>query len=144
MRLTPLRRSTVHATPWIGVHFTQVESARHYGRHWHDSHGVGLIDGGAQRPASGRDLVQAQAQAGDMIANNPGEVHDGQPLDDLPRRWHMLYFDRGALQTPDGRAAESLLPPVVRDPQSTLALRTLLHRVGRWDTGSRDGVATGL
>lgn len=79
-----------------------------------------------------------------MIANNPGEVHDGQPLDDLPRRWHMLYFDRGALQTPDGRAAESLLPPVIRDPQSTLALRTLLHRVGRWDPGSRDGVTTGL
>lgn len=75
MPMPPLHRSTVHATPCVGVHCTQVESARHYGRHWHDSHGVGLIDGGAQRSASGRGLVQAQA--GDMIATNPGEVHDG-------------------------------------------------------------------
>jgi AraC-like DNA-binding protein len=140
MRALPLHRCTVHATPWVGVHCTQVESARHYGRHWHDSHGLGLIDGGAQRSASGRGLVEAQA--GDLIATNPGEVHDGQPLGDLPRRWRMLYFDRGALQTPDGRAAETLLAPVIRDPPLTLALRTLLHRVGRWNAASRDGAAT--
>lgn len=54
----------------------------------------------------------------------------------------MLFFDRGALQTPDGRAAETLLPPVIRDSQPTLALRTLLHRVDRWNAGSRDGAAT--
>ena len=140
MRALPLHRCTVHATPWAGVHCTQVESARHYGRHWHDSHGLGLIDGGAQRSASGRGTVEAQA--GDLIATNPGEVHDGQPLGDLPRRWRMLYFDRGALQTPDGCAAETLLAPVIREPPLTLALRTLLHRVGRWNAASRNGAAT--
>jgi len=83
-----------------------------------------------------------EAQAGDLIATNPGEVHDGRPLGDLPRRWRMLYFDRGALQTPDGRAAETLLAPVIRDPQSTLPPRTLLHRLSRWNVASRDGAAT--
>jgi AraC-like DNA-binding protein len=83
-----------------------------------------------------------EARAGDLIATNPGEVHDGQPLGDLPRRWRMLYFDRGALQTPDGRTVETLLPPVIRDPQLTLALRTLLHRVGRWNAALCDGAAT--
>ena len=140
MRMLPLHRCTVHETPWVGVYCTQVESARYYGRHWHDCHGLGLIDGGAQRSASGRG--QVEAQAGDLIATNPGEVHDGQPLGDRSRRWRMLYFDRGSLVAPNGRAAETLLPPVIRDPQLTLALRTLLLRVGRWNAGSRDGAAT--
>ena len=69
-------------TPWPGVHCTQADSARHYGRHWHDGHGLGLIDGGGQRSASGRGPVQALA--GDLIATNPGEVHDGRPLDERP------------------------------------------------------------
>lgn len=140
MRAPPLHHCNVQATPWAGVYFTQVQSARHYGRHWHDSHGVGLIDRGAQRSASGRG--QVDAQSGDMIATNPGEVHDGQPLYGLPRRWRMLYFDPGALRTLDGYTREFLFQPVIREPESILALRGLLRRVDRWNTRSRDAATT--
>jgi hypothetical protein len=140
MRMLPIHRCIVCETPWVGVYCTQAESTRHYGRHWHDSHGLGLIDGGAQRSASGRG--QVEAQAGDLIATNPGEVHDGQPLGARPRSWRMRYFDRGSLAACIGRAAETLLPPVIRDERLAQAMRTLLLRVGRWNAGSRDGAAT--
>jgi hypothetical protein len=46
-------RSQVFGTPWEGVHGTAIESARHYGRHWHATYGLGLLEQGAQRSASG-------------------------------------------------------------------------------------------
>lgn len=140
MPVAPLHRCIVLDTPWVGVHGTQVESARHYPRHWHDNHGLGLIDGGGQRSASGRREVEALA--GDLIATNPGEVHDGRPLGGGPRRWRMLYFDRGTLPVPDGCAGEPLLPPIIHEPPLALAMRTLLLRVERWNTGARHGAAT--
>lgn len=38
-----------------------------------------------------------EAQAGDVITVNPGEVHDGAPIDDNGRAWSMLYFDPSLL-----------------------------------------------
>ena len=45
---------------------------------------------GGQRSASGRGPVEARI--GDVITCNPGEVHDGSPLDERGRAWRMLYF----------------------------------------------------
>jgi len=55
------------------------------------SFGIGVIAFGAQRSWSGVGLVNASA--GDVIMANPGEIHDGTPLDGNARGWRMLYFD---------------------------------------------------
>ena len=64
-------------------------SSRSFARHSHDEFGVGLITDGAQRSWSGRGAVEAGP--GDIIAVNPGEVHDGVPIGER-RSWLMLYL----------------------------------------------------
>ena len=71
------------------VHAIEARSSRAFARHTHDSYGIGLIVGGAQRSWSGRGSVEA-AQ-GDVITFNPGEVHDGEPVGSR-RAWQMLHL----------------------------------------------------
>jgi AraC-like DNA-binding protein/quercetin dioxygenase-like cupin family protein len=100
-----------------GVELVAADSAHSFGRHTHDSFGIGLVERGAQKSASGRGVVQADA--GDMITVNPGEVHDGKPLDATGRRWRMLYVEPARLLD----AADDVMPsagfeftaPVIRD-----------------------------
>jgi AraC-like DNA-binding protein len=73
-----------------GVEAVYANSDISFGRHTHDQFGIGLMDSGGQKSLSGRGYVEANA--GDVITVNPGEVHDGAPLDG-PRAWRMLYFD---------------------------------------------------
>ncbi len=77
--------------PLPGIDIVHADTARAFSRHIHDEFGIGLIDRGAQKSASGRGMVEAGA--GDLITVNPGEVHDGLPLDDRGRAWRMLYLD---------------------------------------------------
>ena len=74
-----------------GVQAVAASSRHVFPRHWHEQFGVGVIRRGAQRSLSGRGPVEAGA--GDIITVNPGEVHDGAPIGDAGRSWHMLYFD---------------------------------------------------
>lgn len=74
-----------------GVLAVQASSRHRFARHTHEQFGIGVIERGAQRSASGRGEVHAVA--GDIITVNPGEVHDGMPLDDAGRSWRILYFD---------------------------------------------------
>src|SRR5260370_14208244 len=60
-------------------------------RHPYDQFGVGVIGCGAQRSWSGIGTVDASA--GDVIMVNPGEMHDGTPLDGNLRGWRMIYLD---------------------------------------------------
>jgi AraC-like DNA-binding protein len=131
----------VTATPWPGVFATDVESARHYERHWHSSFGIGFIERGAHRSLSGRGIVDAQA--GDVITCNPGEVHDGRPLGALSRRWRIVYLDPPVLASMslggDGPEAEiELSRPVIQDPFLAAALRRLLSRLQRRHAGADD------
>jgi AraC-like DNA-binding protein len=121
------------ATPWAGVHGTRIHSGRHYGRHWHATLGIGWIERGAQRSASGRGPVEARA--GDLISSNPGEVHDGHPIGGQPRRWQMLYFE------PDIAACwldmhssphVEIGRPVFQDPPLRAALQRLFTRLAQW------------
>jgi AraC-like DNA-binding protein len=129
MAAAELHRAEVKRTPWQGVYLTQIESSRHFARHWHDTFGIGLIDDGAHRSASGRGTVTAYA--GHLISTNPGEVHDGQPLGAPARRWRMVYMDPAALQastlapadTPN--AGLALTRPVFDDPLLRGALQRL-------------------
>ncbi|MBI3348983.1 MAG: AraC family transcriptional regulator [Burkholderiales bacterium] len=100
-----------------GVEVVAADSALAFGRHTHDDFGIGLIERGAQKSASGRGMVEAGA--GDMITVNPGEVHDGKPFDATGRRWRMLYVDP-ALLLPAAAdvspgAAFEFTAPVIRD-----------------------------
>ena len=88
---TAMAKADVFATPWPGIHATRIDSARHYPRHSHATYGFGVIERGAQRSASGRG--QVDAHAGDVITNNPGEVHDGKPIGDGGRLWRMLHLE---------------------------------------------------
>ncbi|WP_025596587.1 helix-turn-helix transcriptional regulator [Burkholderia sp. WSM2230] len=102
-----------------GVEATVAETTRAFPRHSHDRFGVGVIVSGGHKSASGRGPVEARMN--DVITVNPGEVHDGSPLDERGRAWHMLYFEPSMLV---GAAAElsgaevrevELAQPVVHD-----------------------------
>lgn len=74
-----------------GVEAIVADSAFAFGRHTHDQFGIGLIDRGGQKSASGRGTVEAGT--GDIITVNPAEVHDGVPLGFSGRSWRMLYIE---------------------------------------------------
>ncbi|MGM9481272.1 AraC family transcriptional regulator [Roseateles sp. NT4] len=110
-----------------GVEVVVADSAHAFGRHTHDEFGIGLIERGAQKSASGRGVVQACA--GDMITVNPGEVHDGKPFDNSGRRWRMLYIaPPQLLEASDDIApgtAFEFTAPVIRDAVLTARFREL-------------------
>ncbi|MGJ7504341.1 helix-turn-helix domain-containing protein [Variovorax sp. ZT5P49] len=134
MKTPPDHRSQVFGTPWEGVHGTAMDSARHYGRHWHSTYGVGLLDHGAQSSASGRGKVDAYA--GDLITTNPGEVHDGRPLGGPSRRWRMVYFDAAVMAGMRGGVAMDgsveFTRPVLKDLRLVQTLRRLFARLDDW------------
>ena len=112
-----------------GVEATVAETTRAFPRHSHDRFGVGVIVSGGHKSASGRGPVEARMN--DVITVNPGEVHDGSPLDERGRAWHMLYFEPSMLA---GAAAElsgaevrevELAQPVVHD----VLLKRLFERL---------------
>ena len=135
---TAHHRGRVFGTPWPGVHGTQIDSARSFARHSHDSFGIGLIEQGAQRSASGRGEVEAEA--GDLICTNPGEVHDGRPLGGPSRRWRMVYLEpelvAAVAARPGEAAAIALARPVIRDSRLRDVLQVLFARLDRW-SGAR-------
>ena len=129
----------VVSSPWPGVFGTDIDSARQYDRHWHTTFGFGLMERGAHRSMSGRGIVDAQA--GEVITTNPGEVHDGRPLGRASRRWRMVYLDPAVLASmagePETPAADvRLTRPVIQDTTLIPALRQLLRRLERWSAAS--------
>lgn len=123
-------------TPWPGVHSVRTDSGRHFGRHWHATFGIGVLEAGAQRSASGRG--QVDAYAGDMLACNPGEVHDGRPLGGASRRWRMVHLEPRVLAAAGGRDDIELTRPVIRDARLKAALHTLLARLDAWQAHRDD------
>lgn len=108
-------------------------SGQHFGRHWHDAYGFGILEQGAQRSASGRG--QVEAFAGQVITSNPGEVHDGSPLGGPTRRWRILTVDTetfSSLIERSGAPAE-ITRPVIDDQPLFQVLRRLFHRIERWN-----------
>ena len=138
-----MRKRVSHAcrvlsSPWPGVFGTDIDSARQYDRHWHTTFGFGLMERGAHRSMSGRGIVDAQA--GEVITTNPGEVHDGRPLGGASRRWRMIYLDPAVMASMAGRpetpaADVRLTRPVIQDTTLIPALRQLLRRLERWQRG---------
>src|SRR2546430_14797028 len=87
----------VLASPLKGVYSTHIDSAQQFSRHWHDTYGFGFLEHGAQEWFSGRGIVRGYP--GEVIATNPGAVHDGRPLGPPTRRWRIAYDDVDAMTT---------------------------------------------
>jgi AraC-like DNA-binding protein len=86
-----IHRAEQHRSTVPGIEPMTLASNHHFPRHSHDQFGIGVIAFGAQRSWSAVGLVSASA--GDVIMVNPGEMHDGVPLDGNTRRWRMIYID---------------------------------------------------
>lgn len=115
-----------------GIEAVAADTSLAFGRHTHEQFGVGLIARGAQKSASGRGVVEAGA--GDIITVNPGEVHDGKPIGDGGRSWHMLYLDPAivgelAADIAEGRTAPAFefTAPTVRDARMAGRFRKLFQ-----------------
>jgi AraC-like DNA-binding protein len=103
-----------------GIEATVAHTTHSFARHSHERFGIGVVVAGGQRSASGRGPVEARAS--DVITVNPGEVHDGSPLDERGRAWRMLYFEPSLVLstlTECGHAGSQnveLTRPVLNDP----------------------------
>jgi AraC-like DNA-binding protein len=128
--------SRVLGAPVQGVYCTHMDSARHFGRHWHDTYGFGLLERGAQGWASGAGYVRAYA--GDVITTNPGEVHDGRPFGGPTRRWRILHLDADVMASIAARGIRQpeITRPVINDGALVQPLRRLFHRMERWNTAA--------
>ena len=84
-------RAVAHRVAINGLEAFSLISDRTFPRHSHDQFGVGLVVSGGHRSWSGLGMVDARA--GDLITVNPGELHDGSPMNGITRAWQMLYFD---------------------------------------------------
>jgi AraC-like DNA-binding protein len=127
MTRAPQHRSLVLAAPWRGVHCTYIESGVHFGRHWHDTYGFGVMEHGAHRSASGRGVVDAYA--GDVITTNPGEVHDGRPFGGPARRWRIVSVEQDVMAAIAG--CVEIRRPVIQDATLARALSRLFRRIER-------------
>jgi AraC-like DNA-binding protein len=114
-----------------GIEAISLDSDRAFPRHAHDEFGVGVIVSGAQRSWSGRGAVNAQA--GDVIMVNPGEVHDGAPLGTHPERtWRMLYLAPSLMNCvaeQEGIDHVELTHPAVHDARLTVVVERLFARI---------------
>lgn len=101
----------VGPTSLPGLLLMRAASGRSLPRHAHEVFGIGLIDAGGQRSASGRGVVEALR--GDVITVNPGEVHDGVALLGVSRQWRMLYIAPALLR--NEASSPEWTAPALRD-----------------------------
>jgi AraC-like DNA-binding protein len=112
-----IHRAKQYRSAIAGVAPMTFVSNHDFPRHSHDQFGVGVLTSGGQRSWSGVGTVRAFA--GDVIMVNPGEIHDGAPLDGTAREWRIIYLDPAVVA--HEAAQEFLGPaeivrPVARDP----------------------------
>jgi AraC-like DNA-binding protein len=125
-------RSRVIASPHPGVYATEVDSERHYPKHWHTTYGFGLIARGAHRSASPVGAVDAYE--GDIVCMNPGDVHDGRPLGGPTRRWYTIYIEPEVLAPIAGRSNAAFTKPAFPDARLRGVTAALLHRMQHGST----------
>jgi AraC-like DNA-binding protein len=100
-----------------GIEAMTLVSNHYFPRHSHDQFGIGVIAFGAQRSWSGVGSVSACA--GDVIMANPGEIHDGAPLQGNVRGWRMIYLDPAIINRElreEFTGEIEIDRPVARDP----------------------------
>ncbi|WHZ10858.1 MAG: Transcriptional regulator, AraC family [Burkholderiaceae bacterium] len=117
----------VRQTALAGLTLVTAYTSRRFDRHTHAVYGIGVIDAGGQTSASGRG--QVEAVRGEVITVNPGEVHDGVPMQGEKRRWRMVYFDP-ALWNSEQSTPEWVLP-VLRDERVMARFEALFASAAR-------------
>ena len=118
-----------HHLPLPGLEAMSLLTAQHFSRHAHEQFGLGIFTRGAQRSWS--HLGQVDASAGQIIMVNPGEMHDGVPLNG-PRSWQMLYLDPQLVADEfqgEVKSEDILLRPVVDDPPLRLLMQRLFAEI---------------
>ena len=80
-----------------GIVAMTLASNHHFPRHTHEQFGIGVMAFGAHRSWS--DMGYVSAGAGEVVMVNPGEIHDGAPLEEAVRGWRMIYFIDNAPST---------------------------------------------
>ena len=141
MASAPAHRCRVLLSPWPGLYATDTWSGRHYGRHSHGTYGFGVLHDGAQRSSS--DSRSFDAYAGDILATNPGEMHDGRPLGGPTRRWHTVYLEPELLASVAGlqRVGElRIARAAFGDPALRAAVQRLVDALEQWRHGPRDAL----
>lgn len=121
---------TAHRFPSMGIIAMELASNHSFPRHTHDEYGIGVMLSGAQRSWSG--IGQVEALAGDVITVNPGELHDGHPIDGAIRRWRIIYFDRKVLVRrfmPEHDRETEFISPSLRDPRTAALVNMLFARL---------------
>ena len=112
-----LHRAEQHRSAISGIEAFALISDRYFPRHAHDHFGIGVLRTGAHRSWSG--VGHVEAGAGDVITVNPGEMHDGDPVQGRARSWRMFYLDPGIVAQAlreDLPADAVIARPVLRDP----------------------------
>lgn len=115
-----------YRTALSGVEAVSLKSIRQFPRHSHDQYGIGVITSGGHRSWSSIGWVDAIC--GDIIMVNPGEMHDGSPLDGKPRDWKMLFFEPEiAFETlvDEEWSRTATLRPTVRDQGQSIRFSRL-------------------
>jgi AraC-like DNA-binding protein len=118
-----------HTLPIAGLEAVSLRTEHAFPRHSHDQFGIGLFHQGAQHSWS--HIGKVETQAGDSIMVNPGEIHDGHPLDG-PRSWQMIYIDPALIgQVSHGSVdvQRAVMRPVVKDPLLTGQLQRLFAEI---------------
>ncbi len=120
----------LHGMPDMGITGMELTSNHSFPRHSHDEYGIGVVLSGAQRSWSGVGMVESGP--GDVITVNPGELHDGNPIDGAVRRWRIIYFDptdlKELLQADAGREVE-FVSPSLRDQKLSSVVNELFNRL---------------
>ncbi len=141
MATAPAHRCRVLLSPWAGLYATETWSGRHYGRHSHGTYGFGVLHDGAHRSSS--DRRSFDAYAGDILATNPGELHDGRPLGGPTRRWHTIYLEPLLLSAVAGLPAVGevrITQAAFDDPHLRQAVKRLVAALEQWQRGARDAL----
>jgi AraC-like DNA-binding protein len=108
----------------------QLASNHSFPRHTHDEYGIGVVLSGAQRSWSG--VGEVESLPGDVITVNPGELHDGIPINDSVRRWRIIYFDPAVLVREFGSETTreiEFVSPSLRDPVLGGQVNLLFNRL---------------
>ena len=143
----PCHTARLLPSPWPEIHRTHILSERSFPRHWHATYGVGVIEAGGHRSASGRGPVDAVR--GDLITTVPGEVHDGHPIDGQARRWQMVYLEPTMFERLAGdisgrpEVEVGFSAPVIDDARVRRALQRLFRRMDAWQEHSFGDGAVG-
>ena len=123
---------TFHRSSVIGVEAMTLFSDHSFPRHSHDQYGIGIMTSGAQRSWS--VVGQVESMTGDVIMLNPGEMHDGVPVDRSARGWKIMYFDPRLIAREianEMSSGEFVIQPVARDRRLARQVLRLFASVER-------------